>query len=159
MILPEPNELVEFLSPYPEPTKHLARGLRKRLVELLPDCIETVWDATNTVGTAYGFTEHNRDHFIHLPTYTKYVNIGFAQGALLDDPEGRLVGSGARIRHIKLTKVSDLDDPYLHGLIRQACNLATKADMPVEARSIVRVMEGPKRRPRPEHPKVQQIHE
>ncbi|MBX3117793.1 MAG: DUF1801 domain-containing protein [Fimbriimonadaceae bacterium] len=148
--LPESPEYVEFLSPYPEPTRILARGLRKRLLELLPSCIETVWDATNAVGVAFGFTEHNADHFIHLPVYTKHVNIGFSHGAQFNDPEGRLCGNGSRIRHIRLNRLEDLDDPYLHDLIRQAHESAVQSDEPVQPRTIIRVMEGPKRRPRPE---------
>lgn len=149
MTLPEPVEFVEFLAPYPVATQTLARALRQRLVELLPPCVETIWDATNTVGPSYGFTEKNADHFIHLPAYTKYVNIGFTQGASLTDPEGRLQGSGAKIRHIKLTRAEDLDDPYLHDLIQQAVDSAVQVSEPVEARTIVRVMDGPKRRPKP----------
>ncbi len=149
MTLPEPVEFVEFLAPYPVATQTLARALRQRLVALLPPCIETIWDATNTVGPSYGFTEKNADHFIHLPAYTKYVNIGFTQGASLSDPEGRLQGSGAKIRHIKLTRAEDLDDPYIHDLIRQAVDSAVQVPDPVEARTIIRVMDGPKRRPKP----------
>ncbi len=148
MKLPEPPEFVEFLAPYPVATQELARGLRARLVEILPDCIETVWDATNAVGVAYGFTERNADHFVHLPAYTKYVNIGFSHGAMLTDPEARLKGTGARIRHIKLTQIEDLDDPYLQGLIRQACESAVRPDGPIQPHTLIRVMEGPKRRPR-----------
>lgn len=150
MNLPEPPEYLEFLAPYPASTQELARGLRQKLVALLPPCIEIIWDATNTVGPSYGFTEKNADHFIHLPAYTKYVNIGFTLGAFLNDPEGRLVGSGARIRHIKLTRTEDLDDPYLHDLVRQAVARAVHSPEPVEERSIIRVMDGPKRRPRPD---------
>ena len=149
MELPEPPELLQFLAPYPAATQGLARALRRKLVALLPPCIETIWDATNTVGPSYGFTEKNADHFIHLPAYTKYVNIGFTQGASLTDPEGRLQGSGAKIRHIKLTRAEDLDDPYIHDLIRQAVDSAVQVPEPVEARTIVRVMDGPKRRPKP----------
>lgn len=150
MYLAEPPELVEFLSPYPASTQALARALREKLVAVLPECIETVWDATNAVGVAYGFTEKNADHFIHLPVYTKYVNIGFSFGSSLDDPEGRLVGKGARVRHIKLTKPEDLDDPYLQGLIQQAISQAPYAGTSVEPRTVIRVMEGPKRRPKKE---------
>jgi hypothetical protein len=149
MILSEPPEYVDFLAPYPAGTQELARGLRNRLVEILPPCIETVWDATNAVGVAYGFSELNRDHFIHLPVYTKYVNIGFSDGASLIDPEQRLKGSGARIRHIKLTRIEDLDDLYLHGLIAQASQLAKQPSSPITPRTIIRVMDGPKRRPKP----------
>ncbi|MCW5944052.1 MAG: DUF1801 domain-containing protein [Fimbriimonadaceae bacterium] len=150
MELNESAEFVAFLGPYPPTTQELARALRARLVEMLPPCVETVWDATNAVGVAYGFTEHNRDHFIHLPVYTKYVNLGFSQGASLNDPEGRLVGTGARIRHVKLTRAEDLDDPYLQDLVRQAWESALRPAVPVEPRTLIRVMDGPKRRPKPD---------
>lgn len=147
MDLPEPPEFVEFLAPYPEATQALARELRSRLVALLPPCIETVWDATNAVGVAYGFTERNPDHFLHLPAYTRYVNIGFAQGTSLEDPEGRLKGTGARIRHVRLDSVEDFD-AYVHGLVAQAVAGAVRGDASPEPRTIVRVMDEPKRRPK-----------
>ncbi|MBS1721266.1 MAG: DUF1801 domain-containing protein [Armatimonadetes bacterium] len=149
MTLPEPPEYAEFLAPYPAATQALARGLREKLVAMLPPCIEILWDATNTAGPSYGFTDRNADHFIHLPTYTSYVNIGFTKGTQLDDPEGRLVGFGASIRHIRLTRVADLDDPYVQGLVRQACDLAPIGPDPITPRTVIRVMNGPKRRPRP----------
>lgn len=147
-MLPEPPEFVEFLAPYPSVTQELARELRQRMVRILPPCIETVWDATNAVGVAYGFTERNADHFLHLPVYTKYVNLGFSHGAFLHDPEARLLGKGNRIRHIRLDKPEDLEDPYILNLIRQACEEAVNSAVPVEAQTIIRVMDGPKRRPR-----------
>lgn len=147
MHLPESPEYAEFLRAYPEATQRLARSLRNRLVELLPDCIEVVWDATNTVGTAYGFTEKNREAFLHLPTYTSYVNLGFNNGADLRDPEKRLKGTGAKIRHVRLDKLEDLEDSYLQDLIRQAHETAVRPAESVAPRTLVRVMEGPKRRP------------
>ncbi|MBC8063554.1 MAG: DUF1801 domain-containing protein [Chlorobia bacterium] len=147
-MLPEPPEYAEFLAPYPSEVQRLAQDLRKRLLELLPPCIETVWDATNAVGVAFGFTERNADHFIHLPVYTKYVNLGFSHGAQFADPENRLKGTGSRIRHLRLTSLENLEDPYVQDLIRQAHEGAVRSKEPVEPRSIIRVMDGPKRRPR-----------
>lgn len=147
-MLPEPKELIEFLAPYPPATQALLRGLRARILELLPPCIETVWDATNAVGVAYGFTERNADHFIHLPAYTKYVNLGFSFGTSLDDPEGRLKGTGARIRHLRMDRVEDLEDLYVQALIRQAVETAPRPAGEIEPRTIIRVMDGPKRRPK-----------
>ncbi len=149
-MLPEPPEYVEYLAPYSPEIQTLARGLRKRVLELLPPCIETIWDATNAVGVAFGFNEKNRDHFIHLPVYTTYVNLGFSDGASLQDPEKRLKGTGTRIRHLRLTSLEDLEDPYVLDLIQQAQQSAVRGPDPVQPRSIVRVMEGPKRRPKPQ---------
>jgi len=145
----DPPELLEFLTPYSPEIQALSLQLRRRLLELLPPCIEIVWDATNTVGSSFGFTEKNRDHFIHLPAYTHYVNLGFSFGASLHDPEGRLVGSGARIRHIRINKLEDFENPYVLDLIQQAHHSAPHAGQVVEPRTLIRVMDGPKRRPRP----------
>ncbi|MEI7575685.1 MAG: DUF1801 domain-containing protein [Armatimonadota bacterium] len=146
---PEPPDYLEFLKPYPSKTVELARGLRQSILSILPPCVEIIWDATNTVGPSYGFSDKNRDHFIHLPTYTSYVNIGFTNGVSLDDPEGRLVGSGAKIRHIKLNRIEDLDDPYIRNLIDQAVLTAARPNVATEPCVIIRQMEGPKRRPKP----------
>ncbi len=48
---------------------------------------------------------------------------------------------------IRLTRVEDLDD-YVERLIHQAARQAQSAGIPVEPRSIIRVMDGPKRRPK-----------
>ena len=146
---PEPPEYLEFLQTYPQNTVKLARGLRQAILDILPPCVEIIWDATNTVGPSYGFTDKNRDHFIHLPTYTNFVNIGFTKGASLDDPEGRLVGAGAKIRHIKLNQLDDLNDPYVRKLIDQALMTADRPKVPVNPCIVIRQMEGPKRRPKP----------
>lgn len=145
----EPPELLEFLAPYSPEIQALARHLRRRLLEILPPCIEIVWDATNTVGSSFGFTEKNRDHFIHLPAYSTYVNLGFNFGTSLHDPERRLKGTGARIRHLRIDKPEDLEDPYILDLIQQAHLGARHSGEAVEAKTLIRVMEGPKRRPRP----------
>lgn len=147
---PEPPQYLEFLKPYPSKTVELARGLRQSILDILPPCVEIIWDATNTVGPSYGFSDKNRDHFIHLPTYTSYVNIGFTNGTSLEDPEERLVGSGTKIRHIKLTRIEDLDDPYIRKLIDQAVLTATRPKTLTEPCIVIRQMTGPKRRPKPE---------
>jgi len=40
--------------------------------------------------------------FAYVNTFRAHVNIGFFYGALLEDPAGRLEGSGKRMRHVKL---------------------------------------------------------
>lgn len=146
---PEPPEYLQFLEPYPAQTVELARGLRQAILNILPPCVEIIWDATNTVGPSYGFSDKNRDHFIHLPTYTRYVNLGFTKGSSLEDPDGRLVGSGAAIRHVRLNHISDLQDPYLLNLIEQAIVTANRPKDSVAPCTLIRQMDGPKRRPKP----------
>lgn len=143
----EPAEYLSFLSPYPEATQTLHRALRLRMRKILPPCNEFIYDATQAVTTGFGFTQKPLEHFIHLPVYTNYVNLGFNRGAALDDPEGRLQGNGARVRHIRLTSSEQLDDEYIRGLIDQAVAQAIRSDDPPENLIKIIVMKGPKRRP------------
>lgn len=49
-----------------------------------------------------------------------YVQFGFFAGAALKDPEGLLKGEGRFVRHIKVLKPSDIDEPAFGALLRQA---------------------------------------
>lgn len=149
MSLPEPPEYAEFLAPYPEEIRALARAMRRRLLEILPPCIETVWDATQTVVVGFGFGEKTKDAFLSIPAYPKHVSLSFLYGARLMDPEGRLNGAGNQVRHLRVPGLALLEDPYILGLIAQAAATAPHAGEPLEPRTLVRSMTGPKRRPKP----------
>ncbi|MBI1332437.1 MAG: hypothetical protein GC165_06125 [Armatimonadetes bacterium] len=144
---PEPREYLEFIACYSPELQALHRAARQRLLDLLPSVIELMFDATQAVTTGFSFTEKSRDHFIHLPMYGKGINLGFNHGAKLHDPEGRLIGTGSQVRHLKLRDLAVLDDPYVLDLIEQSMALAPKPDGEVEPKTVIRVMEGAKRRP------------
>lgn len=53
--------------------------------------------------------------FAYVNTFKSHVNVGFFQGAALEDAAGLLEGSGKRMRHVKLSPdrkvaVADLND-------------------------------------------------
>jgi hypothetical protein len=58
--------------------------------------------------------------FGYVNTFRSHVNVGFFHGALLEDPDGLLEGSGKRMRHVKVKPGSDLDTDALSELIRAA---------------------------------------
>ncbi len=58
--------------------------------------------------------------FCYVAAHAKHVNLGFFEGALLDDPDGLLEGSGKRLRHVKLQGVETVPRAKLTRLIRQA---------------------------------------
>jgi hypothetical protein len=147
-MLPEPDWYLEILQPYPPEVVALARSARLRLLACLPPCVEVIWDATNAVTSGYGRSERTADQWLHLPVYAKWVNLGFNLGALMDDPEGRLVGVGNQVRHIRLQSADDIDDPYVQDLIRQAVSLRPP-EGPITPRQAFREMNGPRRRPKP----------
>ena len=55
--------------------------------------------------------------FAYVDAFTAHVNVGFFNGAALDDPAELLIGSGKRMRHVKLKPGSDADHAALGALI------------------------------------------
>jgi hypothetical protein len=59
--------------------------------------------------------------FAYVNVFTAHVNVGFYQGAAIDDPFGLLEGTGRRMRHVKLRPGVDADAMALSHLIEDAC--------------------------------------
>ena len=58
--------------------------------------------------------------FAYVGVFTAHVNVGFFYGAALPDPVRLLQGSGKRMRHVKLTPGTNIDDAALRSLIAAA---------------------------------------
>lgn len=58
--------------------------------------------------------------FGYVNSFKNHVNVGFFQGALLEDPAGLLEGSGKRMRHVKLNPGHRIDAAALSDLIDAA---------------------------------------
>src|SRR5689334_12718062 len=58
--------------------------------------------------------------FGYVDAFTAHVNVGFFQGAHLDDPAGLLEGTGKRMRHVKLGPGRQVDVAALTRLIETA---------------------------------------
>lgn len=58
--------------------------------------------------------------FGYVGAFTSHVNVGFFQGAALDDPVDMLQGSGKRMRHVKVRWGEAVDDAALNALIAAA---------------------------------------
>jgi len=56
----------------------------------------------------------------YLAPFKDRVNLGLMYGALLPDPGKLLEGTGKNMRHIKVKKAEQLEDPALRALIRAA---------------------------------------
>ena len=60
-----------------------------------------------------------------LVLYPRWVRFFFLDGAALDDPEGRLEGTGRQVRSIRVDeRAAILDDRYIRGLMTQALKAA-----------------------------------
>ena len=58
--------------------------------------------------------------FAYVDAFTAHVNVGFFQGATLDDPKGLLEGTGKFMRHVKIRPGRRVDESALRALIEKA---------------------------------------
>lgn len=101
-------------------TASLARATRTLIRELDPDVVEVPWPKQAVIGFGIGprkFTEH----YAYLALHQGHVNLGFNQGAELDDPASLLTGPGKSLRHHRLDSLEDVRDPALRELLVHAC--------------------------------------
>ena len=140
MTHPPPAELKKFLAPYDREIQQLALSLRALVLEEMAPCYENIYDAYSAVAIGYGTSDRLRDGIFHIAVYSKHVNLGFNDGAMLDDPRGILQGSGNQIRHISIKSPADLKRPEIRSYIRRARKQAM-----AEARKLG---EDPKQKPK-----------
>lgn len=59
--------------------------------------------------------------FAYVNAFKAHVNLGFFQGASLDDPFSLLEGAGKRMRHVKLKAGVESDTMAINQLVEDAC--------------------------------------
>jgi hypothetical protein len=149
MAVSEPVALVSFLAPYPRPVRELFLAGRSLLLDRLAPVVELHYDATSAVCAGFAYTGDLKGAFVNLAAYADHVTLVFAWGAKLSDAEHRLKGEGKQVRHMRLADLEALRDPYVLDLVRQASDAAPRPAGEVRHAIVVKVYEGPKRRPQP----------
>jgi len=115
-----PPALIKFLKPYDREIQDLALRLRALVLEEMAPCYENIYDAYSAVAIGYGTSDRLRDGIFHIAVYSQHVNLGFNDGATLDDPKGILEGAGNRIRHITVKTPEDIKRPEIRAYVRRA---------------------------------------
>ena len=115
-----PPALIKFLKPYDREIQDLALKLRALVLAEMAPCYENIYDAYSAVAIGYGTSDRLRDGIFHIAVYSQHVNLGFNDGATLDDPKRILQGSGNQIRHIKIKTPEDIKRPEVRVYIRRA---------------------------------------
>jgi hypothetical protein len=101
----------------------VTRALRSFVKGIVPSARETV--------NAWGIpTFEAPNPFCFYMVGKNHVTFGFHFGTSLKDPKGLLEGTGKNIRHVKLSKVEDLEQKGLRQLVQAAERLKGKAPMP-----------------------------
>jgi hypothetical protein len=93
----------------------IARAIRATVLEGFPDAIES-FDAADGL-LAFGTGHSLRDFLFAIIPHTRWVNLQLADGVDLPNPDGRIEGTGKRIRHIKVRSVDDARAPWLRAAI------------------------------------------
>lgn len=145
-----PPDLRRFLAAFDPAIGRLFLAARAAVLAAAPQAHELIYDAFNAVTAAYTFSGRLAEAFCHVAAYPRHVNLGFNHGAALPDPSRILVGSGVRIRHVRLATLADLRAPAVRALPRAAVTQgrASVDRGPVRGRSSIRPTTGVKRRPR-----------
>jgi hypothetical protein len=101
----------------------IARAVRVTVLKDFPGAIE--WFDPGNGLLAIGSRRAMRDLLFAIIPHKAHVNLQLADGAELPDPDGRIEGTGKRIRHVKVRSVEDAAAPWLHRVI--AAELAYRA--------------------------------
>src|SRR5438477_12617689 len=120
MSFPVPRQLTNFLKPYDPEIRNLAVKLRSLVLEEMAPCYENIYDAYSAVAIGYGTSDRLRDGIFHIAVYSKHVNLGFNDGAALDDPKRILQGAGNHIRHITIKTPEAITRAEIRAYIRRA---------------------------------------
>lgn len=64
----------------------------------------------------------------YLACNDKYVTLGFFNGAVLNDPESLIEGTGAKMRHVKIWTVADVPEKQVTAWVKEAVALNQPAE-------------------------------
>ena len=93
----------------------IARAVRTTVLGDFPGAIE--WFDPGNGLLAIGSRRAMRDLLFAIIPHKAHVNLQLADGAELPDPDGRIEGSGKRIRHVKVRSVEEASAPWLRAVI------------------------------------------
>lgn len=96
----------------------LIQAAHNFLLELAPDAV--IVPRLGEKSIAYGVgVKKMSEAYCYLIPFKDYLNFGFYHGTEID-VDGILEGTGAKIRHIKIRSLEDLDNPKLKTLVLRA---------------------------------------
>ena len=105
-----------------ESVRPIAIALRQKVFDVDPNACEVV--RLGDRAATYGVGPRKMiDGYAYILPHKRWVNLGFYQGADLPDPEGLLEGTGARMRHVKVHSLDDVERPAVGTLLEAALGL------------------------------------
>ncbi|QUG42791.1 DUF1801 domain-containing protein [Psychrobacillus sp. INOP01] len=111
------TEVDKFIQDLPDNIQSIAEALRKIILDASPALVEEYkWSMPN-----YSY----KGLVCYLQTAKKHVNLGFQKGNELVEKDIRnlLQGTGKTMRHIRITKIDDIQSEVFTSLIQAAMYL------------------------------------
>jgi hypothetical protein len=93
----------------------VASALRLAVLAALPDATE--WFDPGNGLLAIGTHRSMRDLLFAIVPNSAHVNLQLVDGVDLPNPDGRIVGTGKRARHVKARSMADVQAPWMHAAI------------------------------------------
>lgn len=116
--------LEKAIGRYPPEVAATARAGVKKLRVRFPGARLLVYERRQSLPIGFAPSERGSPVF-SLVLYPRWVRFFFLEGTAIDDPEGRLEGTGNQVRSIRLDdRAAMLDDRYIRGLMAQALKVA-----------------------------------
>ena len=91
----------------------------------MPRAHEVVVDVGYTVALRYGPDDKMKSAFLYITGFAAHANLGFLEGAAMNDPDKVLEGTGTAMRHAKFRSTEELGaakwlDRYLQAALIHA---------------------------------------
>jgi hypothetical protein len=109
------SDIEEFLADYTPDVRELAWKMRAVIREVMPETIEQLDAPAHLIG--YGIDRTYKGLICGITMHTAHINLMFARGTELPDPEHLLVGSGKRARHVKIQRSAEVENPAVRALL------------------------------------------
>jgi hypothetical protein len=114
----------------------------------MPSANLLVYDNYNALAIGFCPTDRAYDSIFSVAVFARGVNLFFFNGPNLPDPKHLLKGGGNMVRHIRIEKVGQLDQPAVHALMERAIDDADPPLAPKGRGSVIIKSISEKRRPR-----------
>lgn len=95
----------------------VARTLRLTVLEALPGAIE--WFDQGNGLLAIGTTRTMHDLLFAIIPHRAHVNLQLADGVDLPNPDGRIEGTGKRVRHVNVRSIDDARSSWLRSTVAE----------------------------------------
>jgi hypothetical protein len=124
----EARYLENAINRYSPEVAAIARSAMKKLRTRYPGARVLVFERRGSLPIGFAPAERGNPVF-SIVLYPRWVRFFFLEGIALDDPKGRLEGTGNQVRSLRLDPgAAMLDDPYVKRLMAQAVTIA-EADL------------------------------